>query len=91
MNIGVIFAGGVGKRMNSKDKPKQFLAVHGKPIIVHTIEIFETANEPPPPLLTQCLGHSQAREDMSTRATRHDQSDFFFHYFLILGLRSLFS
>lgn len=45
MNIGVIFAGGVGTRMNSKDKPKQFLEVHGKPIIVHTIEIFEKVNE----------------------------------------------
>lgn len=40
MNIAVIFAGGSGKRMHSKDKPKQFLLVHGKPIIVHTIEIF---------------------------------------------------
>ena len=25
MNIGVIFAGGVGKRMNSRVKPKQFI------------------------------------------------------------------
>ncbi len=41
MNIAVIFAGGVGKRMNLKDRPKQFLLVHGKPIIVHTIELFE--------------------------------------------------
>ena len=41
MNIAVIFAGGSGKRMHSKDKPKQFLLVHGKPIIVHTIEIFQ--------------------------------------------------
>ena len=41
MNIALIFAGGVGKRMNSKDCPKQFLLVHGKPIIVHTIELFE--------------------------------------------------
>lgn len=41
MNIGVIFAGGVGSRMRSKGKPKQFLEVHGKPIIVHTLEIFE--------------------------------------------------
>ena len=46
MNIGVIFAGGTGTRMNSKDdKPKQFLEVHGKPIIVHTIEIFEGSKE----------------------------------------------
>ena len=41
MNIAVIFAGGVGRRMSTKDRPKQFLLVHGKPIIVHTIELFE--------------------------------------------------
>ena len=41
MNIAVIFAGGVGTRMHAKDKPKQFLMVHGKPIIVHTIEVFQ--------------------------------------------------
>lgn len=40
MNIAVIFAGGSGKRMHAKDRPKQFLFVHGKPIIVHTVEIF---------------------------------------------------
>ena len=40
MNLAVIFAGGSGKRMHAKDRPKQFLYVHGKPIIVHTIEIF---------------------------------------------------
>lgn len=41
MNIAVVFAGGTGKRMNTKEKPKQFLMVHGKPIIVHTIELFQ--------------------------------------------------
>ena len=41
MNIALIFAGGAGKRMNTKDVPKQFLMVHGKPIIIHTIEVFE--------------------------------------------------
>ena len=45
MNIAVIFAGGVGRRMMTKDKPKQFLMVHGKPIIVHTIEQFENHPE----------------------------------------------
>ena len=40
MNIAVIFAGGSGQRMHAKDRPKQFLFVHGKPIIVHTIEVF---------------------------------------------------
>lgn len=41
MNIGVIFAGGVGKRMRSKETPKQFLKVFNKPIIIHTIEHFQ--------------------------------------------------
>lgn len=41
MNIAIIFAGGSGTRMHVKDRPKQFLLVHGKPIIVHTIETFQ--------------------------------------------------
>ena len=41
MNIAVIFAGGVGGRMHSKEKPKQFLELHDKPIIIHTFEHFE--------------------------------------------------
>lgn len=41
MNYALIFAGGVGKRMNSKARPKQFLDIHGKPIIIHTVEHFE--------------------------------------------------
>lgn len=41
MNIGLIFAGGVGSRMNCKGKPKQFLELYGKPIIIHTIEQFD--------------------------------------------------
>ena len=42
-NIGVIFAGGVGRRMHTKEKkkPKQFLEIWGKPIIVRTIEYFQ--------------------------------------------------
>lgn len=45
MNIGVIFAGGVGSRMHSKDKPKQFLEIYNKPIIVHTIEYFQNNDD----------------------------------------------
>lgn len=41
MNIALIFAGGTGQRMNSKSKPKQFLELHGKPILIHTVEYFE--------------------------------------------------
>lgn len=41
MKYALIFAGGVGSRMNTTAKPKQFLEIHGKPIIIHTIEHFE--------------------------------------------------
>lgn len=39
-NLAIIFAGGSGARMGS-GIPKQFIEVHGKPIIIHTLEIFE--------------------------------------------------
>ncbi len=45
MNIAVIFAGGAGKRMHSKDRPKQFLEMYNKPIIIHTLEKFEKCDE----------------------------------------------
>lgn len=45
MNIAVIFAGGTGQRMQSKTKPKQFLELHGKPIIIYTLEQFENTEE----------------------------------------------
>ena len=40
-NIVVIFAGGAGQRMNSGTRPKQFLELHGKPIIIYTLEQFD--------------------------------------------------
>ena len=41
MNIPVIFAGGSGTRMNTKSRPKQFLELNGKPIIIYTLELFD--------------------------------------------------
>ena len=40
-NIAVIFAGGSGKRMNTISRPKQFLELNGKPVIIYTIELFD--------------------------------------------------
>ncbi len=40
MNVAIIFAGGTGQRMNLKTKPKQFLELNNKPIIVYTLEHF---------------------------------------------------
>lgn len=41
MVVAVVFAGGVGSRMRSKDLPKQFLSIHGEPIIVRTVRHFQ--------------------------------------------------
>lgn len=41
MTTALIFAGGTGVRMNTHAKPKQFLELHNKPIIIYTLEHFE--------------------------------------------------
>lgn len=40
MNFGLIFAGGSGERMGGP-VPKQFLELDGKPVLAHTLELFE--------------------------------------------------
>lgn len=45
MNYALIFAGGTGQRMNSKSIPKQFLIVHNKPILIHTVEKFSKCKD----------------------------------------------
>lgn len=40
-NIAVIFAGGSGSRMNTVSRPKQFLELNGKPVIIYTLELFD--------------------------------------------------
>lgn len=44
-NIAVIFAGGTGNRMNTVSRPKQFLELNGKPIIIYTLELFDNHQE----------------------------------------------
>ena len=55
MNVAVIFAGGVGKRMNSQSTPKQFLKLHGKPIIIYTLEVFQNSSDVDA-ICISCLG-----------------------------------
>lgn len=40
MNIAIVFAGGSGVRMGA-GVPKQFLEINGKPIIIHTLQLFQ--------------------------------------------------
>ncbi len=41
MNIAVVLAGGNGTRMGVTEKPKQFIEICGKPVVIHTLEAFE--------------------------------------------------
>ena len=41
----MILAGGQGTRMGNIEKPKQFMEIGGKPIIVHTVEKFAMYEE----------------------------------------------
>ncbi len=40
MNTAIIVAAGLGKRFGA-EKPKQFLEIYGKPLIIHTLQKFE--------------------------------------------------
>lgn len=44
MNIAIIFAGGSGIRMGA-GIPKQYLEIEGKPVLIHTLELFEEHDE----------------------------------------------
>ena len=41
-NVALIFAGGTGSRLSSASVPKQFLVISSKPVIIHTLEYFQT-------------------------------------------------
>lgn len=40
MNIGVVIAGGTGRRMG-QDIPKQFINIYDKPVLIYTLEAFQ--------------------------------------------------
>lgn len=40
-NVALIFAGGTGTRMNNSARPKQFLELDGRAVIIHTLGHFE--------------------------------------------------
>ncbi len=62
MIFGVILAGGIGSRMGNNDKPKQFLLIGDKPILIHTIEKF-LVNDKFEKIIVPCpaqwMGHTQ--------------------------------
>ena len=45
MNFALILTGGVGQRLRKSGLPKQFIELHGKPIIAYTLDKFENCEE----------------------------------------------
>lgn len=64
MNIALIFAGGVGKRMNLNGLPKQFLLVNNKPILIHTLEKFQNNSNIDKIILVSVSSHINFCKDL---------------------------
>ncbi len=45
MNFGMILAGGMGTRMGIENLPKQYVEVNGKPVLVYTLEQFQSCQD----------------------------------------------
>lgn len=45
MNFSVILSGGTGTRMRNDGFPKQYIEVSGKPILMHTVTVFEQSKD----------------------------------------------
>ncbi len=63
MNIAIIFAGGSGVRMGA-GIPKQFLEINGKPILIHTLQLFEEHEEIDKIYLAMCEEYIGYTEDL---------------------------
>ena len=68
MNYAIILAGGVGQRMRNSGMPKQFLEVHGKPIIIYTLQKFERCDDIDEVVIAlQCLLDGSYERDFLVR------------------------
>lgn len=45
MNTAIILAGGIGSRMKAAGRPKQYIEVMGKPVILYCLETFQRNNK----------------------------------------------
>lgn len=69
MNIAIVLAGGSGSRMGMVDRPKQFIDIYGKPVIIHTLEAFEI-NEKIDAICVVCVKSWQ--DDLSVWLKEYD-------------------
>jgi 2-C-methyl-D-erythritol 4-phosphate cytidylyltransferase len=67
----IIVAGGQGSRMNS-DIPKQFIEIHGEPILVHTIRKFRQADSYTKVILVLPTEHMNLWEDIAKKFSIND-------------------
>ncbi len=64
MNIAIIFAGGSGVRMGA-GIPKQFLEINGKPIIIHTLQLFQDHDEIDRIYVAMCEEYIEYTKDLA--------------------------
>ncbi len=64
MNIAIIFAGGSGVRMGA-GIPKQFLEINGKPILIHTLQLFQEHDEIDRIYLSMCEEYIEYSEGLA--------------------------
>ena len=69
MNIAIVLAGCSGSRMGMVDRPKQFIDIYGKPVIIHTLEAFEI-NEKIDAICVVCVKSWQ--DDLSVWLKEYD-------------------
>ncbi|GAA4991395.1 hypothetical protein GCM10025734_18750 [Kitasatospora paranensis] len=64
--VAVVLGGGVGQRIGLP-LPKQFVKVAGKPIIEHTLEVFESSADIDEIIVVMTAGHLAAAEEIVRR------------------------
>ncbi len=64
MNIAIIFAGGSGVRMGA-GIPKQFLEINGKPILIHTLQLFQEHEEIDKIYVAMCEEYIEYTQDLA--------------------------
>ena len=74
MIYGVVLAGGVGSRMGNVGKPKQYLLVGGKPILIHTLEKFYMQSDFEK-VLVLCPAEWMTRNETIMNAIRYIESE----------------
>jgi 2-C-methyl-D-erythritol 4-phosphate cytidylyltransferase len=74
--IALILAGGSGTRIKSANMPKQYIPVAGKPIIIHTLSVFERHHEIDE-IAVVCAGDDVAEMRRLVESFQIDKCNFF--------------